>query len=82
MGKNLDHDDLGIDLERVAALPTCEACRKKSDGSKKCTDGTVLCGTDYDTFLKTSPVNESAASWAKRMRETKYKACWEAKLDE
>lgn len=69
-------DDIGIDLDRD--LPTCAACRKKSDGCRRMGDGTYLCGTHTDEFLLHSKLRESAADFAKRLREGPYRACWEA----
>ena len=69
-------EDIGIDLD--LDLPTCAACRKKSDGAKRCQDGTILCGTHYDDFLRASRLTDSAAEYAKKMREGPFRACWEA----
>lgn len=42
--------DLG--LEEVKNYPTCQGCRKKSDGAIRVTsDGRHLCGTHYDEWL-------------------------------
>lgn len=82
-----DHESLGIDLEYIARLPECHACRKKSDGAKTCPDGTVLCGTHFDEWLAerysaAGPMTITAADYARRQREGKYRPCWEAKLEE
>lgn len=80
--------DVGLDLERAKALPECHACRKKSDGAKRAADGTVLCGTHFDGFLATLFPNSewfgkglSPAQYAQKLRETVYRACWEAKVE-
>lgn len=82
MSKNLDHDDLGIDLEHAKTLPICDACRKQSDGSVKCSDGTILCGAHYDEWMCRGIGGGTAADFAKELREGRYKPCWEAKIDE
>lgn len=82
-----DHDDLGIDLDRIRALPECAACRKKSDGHKKAPDGTILCGRHFDEWAMSRYVDGSkpkitAADFAANLRSTTYRACWEAKIEE
>jgi hypothetical protein len=86
---SFDHDELGIDLDRVATLPECAACRKKSDGAKTVTapDGkkTTLCGTHYDEWLTrryTERVAPSAEDFARELRIGKFKPCWDAKIDD
>jgi len=83
---SFDHDELGIDLKRAANLPECQACRKKSDGFKRCPDGTILCGRHFDAWLvsRYSPVGSTvtAADFAKSLREGPFKPCWDAKIEE
>lgn len=59
---SLDPDDIGLDLERK--LPTCAACRKKSDGAKPAMVSVLgeegwLCGTHYDEWLLSPECCES-----------------------
>lgn len=80
-------DDLGLDLLHAAALPECGACRKKSDGGKSVREGlkfTVLCGTHLDEWMrmKKDDPHLSAADFAQTLRLTRYKSCWDAKLEE
>ena len=83
MGKSFDHEELGIDLDRVAAIPECHACRKKSDGHIVTRDGTVLCGKHFDEWAHRRAFGDSItpAEFARELREGRYKPCWEAKLE-
>ena len=74
-------EDIGLDLD--LDLPTCAACRKKSDGAKRMADGTILCGTHADEYLatlfpKSEIRRESPADFAKRLREGPFRTCWGA----
>ena len=84
---SFDHDDLGIDLEWAKRLPECQGCRKKTDGAKRCPDGTILCGTHFDEWVLTrwacrrdgrTCESLSAAEFAKSLREGRYRPCWTA----
>lgn len=80
-------EDLGIDTHAV--LKTCMACRKQSDNAKTCGDGTVLCGTHFDEWLRMSlkqravgHIPDTAARYADALRVGPFKPCWEAQLTE
>ncbi len=68
-------DELQRELARKRALPTCDACRKKSDGSKR-TGTFVLCGTHHDEWLRSGKTIER---FVEEMRAGPFKACWEAR---
>jgi hypothetical protein len=92
VARPFDHDDLGIDLEWAKSLPECQACRKRTDGAKRCPDGTNLCGTHFDEWIARrwradekgvrSDRNLTAADFARELREGKFRPCWEAKIEE
>lgn len=76
----LDTHDIGLGHRKEPR--TCEACRKASDGYRVTKDGTVLCGTHYDEYLRIgSRATLSGRSFATWMAETKYKSCWEARVE-
>ena len=82
---SFDHNELGIDLEYARRLPECQGCRKKSDGSKRCPDGTILCGAHFDAWTARRKLGEhalTAAEFAKELREGKFRPCWEARIEE
>jgi hypothetical protein len=57
---------------------TCQGCRKDSDAAKKCEDGTVLCGTHYDDYLRERRAKKvTGADFARGLREGPYRKCWE-----
>lgn len=76
---SFDHESLGIDLDRAKSFPVCSACRKQSDSARTAPDGTVLCGTHYDEWLALYQyaMLTPAAAFAQKLREGKYRPCWE-----
>jgi hypothetical protein len=77
---NPDPDDLSTwDKPRGEE---CAACRKRSDAAKVLA-GFTLCGTHYDACLAEwkrvprVPLEDHAALWVQRQRETTYRACWD-----
>jgi hypothetical protein len=88
---SFDHDDLGIDLDRVAVLPECMACRKKSDGCAVIIEfhegaetKTILCGKHYDEWTNRRRLGDTitARAFAASLREGRFRPCWEAKMDD
>jgi hypothetical protein len=79
-----DTEDLG--LPDKTHLPNCASCRKQSDAAQK-VGTTVLCGRCYDLWLA-SPERAichsledrviEVTNFARRMRETRFQACWDA----
>lgn len=68
-------------------LPTCQVCRKQSDGSKALY-GWMLCGTHHDEGLRVArdphgfgSANERVEAWVHGLREGRFKPCWDAVIE-